>query len=33
VTAPLMPGFGSSGEEHLHEEIQKLVGDGTYSRN
>jgi pimeloyl-ACP methyl ester carboxylesterase len=25
VTAPLMPGFGSSGEEHLHEEIQKLV--------
>jgi hypothetical protein len=29
VTAPLMPGFGSSGEEHLHEEIQKLVGDGT----
>jgi pimeloyl-ACP methyl ester carboxylesterase len=25
VTAPLMPGFGSSGEEHLHEEVQKLV--------
>jgi SET domain-containing protein len=21
VTAPLMPGFDSSGEEHLHEEI------------
>ncbi len=25
VTALLMPGFGSSGEEHLREEIQKLV--------
>src|SRR5713101_3307982 len=25
VTAPLLPGFGSSGEEHLHEEVQKLV--------
>jgi len=25
VTAPLMPGFGSSGEEQLHEDIQKLV--------
>jgi pimeloyl-ACP methyl ester carboxylesterase len=25
VTAPLMPGFGSSGEDHLHEEVQKLV--------
>jgi pimeloyl-ACP methyl ester carboxylesterase len=25
VTAPLMPGFGSSGEEHLHEDVQKLV--------
>jgi len=25
VTAPLLPGFGSDGEEHLHEEVQKLV--------
>ena len=25
VTAPLLPGFGSGGEEHLHEEVQKLV--------
>lgn len=25
VTAPLLPGFGSSGEEHLHEAVQKLV--------
>ena len=25
VTAPLLPGFGSTGEEHLHEEVQKLV--------
>jgi len=25
VSAPLLPGFGSDGEEHLHEEVQKLV--------
>ena len=25
VVAPLLPGFGSSGEEHLHEDVQKLV--------
>jgi pimeloyl-ACP methyl ester carboxylesterase len=25
VTAPLLPGFGSDGEEHLHEEVLKLV--------
>jgi len=25
VTAPLLPGFGSTGEEHLHEDVQKLV--------
>jgi pimeloyl-ACP methyl ester carboxylesterase len=25
VTAPLMPAFGSTGEEHLHEDVQKLV--------
>jgi len=25
VTAPLLPGCGSDGEEHLHEEVQKLV--------
>jgi pimeloyl-ACP methyl ester carboxylesterase len=25
VTAPLLPGFGSDGEEHLHEDVQKLV--------
>jgi pimeloyl-ACP methyl ester carboxylesterase len=25
VTAPLLPGFGSEGEEHLHEDVQKLV--------
>ncbi len=25
VIAPLLPGFGSTGEEHLHEEVQKLV--------
>jgi pimeloyl-ACP methyl ester carboxylesterase len=25
VTAPLLPAFGSTGEEHLHEDVQKLV--------
>jgi pimeloyl-ACP methyl ester carboxylesterase len=25
VTAPLHPGFGSTGEEHLHEEVLKFV--------
>jgi pimeloyl-ACP methyl ester carboxylesterase len=25
VIAPLLPGFGSTGEEHLHEDVQKLV--------
>jgi pimeloyl-ACP methyl ester carboxylesterase len=25
VTAPLLPGFGSDGEEHLHEDVLKLV--------
>lgn len=25
VTAPLLPGFGSTGVEHLHEDVQKLV--------
>jgi pimeloyl-ACP methyl ester carboxylesterase len=25
VVAPLLPGFGSSGEDHLHEDVQKLV--------
>ncbi|HVN88745.1 MAG TPA: alpha/beta fold hydrolase [Candidatus Binataceae bacterium] len=25
VTAPILPGFGSSGVEHLHEDVQKLV--------
>jgi pimeloyl-ACP methyl ester carboxylesterase len=25
ITAPLLPGFGSDGEEHLHEDVQKLV--------
>jgi pimeloyl-ACP methyl ester carboxylesterase len=25
VTAPLLPGWGSSGEQHLHEDVQKLV--------
>jgi pimeloyl-ACP methyl ester carboxylesterase len=25
VTAPLLPGFGSGGEQHLHEDVQKLV--------
>jgi pimeloyl-ACP methyl ester carboxylesterase len=25
VTAPLLPGFGSTGEQHLHEDVQKLV--------
>jgi pimeloyl-ACP methyl ester carboxylesterase len=25
VTAPLLPGFGSTGVDHLHEDVQKLV--------
>lgn len=25
VIAPLLPGFGSTGEQHLHEDVQKLV--------
>jgi pimeloyl-ACP methyl ester carboxylesterase len=25
VTAPLLPGFGSTGEEHLHEDLRKLI--------
>jgi pimeloyl-ACP methyl ester carboxylesterase len=25
VTAPLLPAFGSTGEQHLHEDVQKLV--------
>ena len=25
VTAPLHPGFGSTGEEHLHEDVLKFV--------
>jgi len=25
VTAPLLPGFGSTGEEHLNEDVRKLV--------